>query len=135
MLYLPSLELTHLQMSSPPALPQSHTGEGWQFTHISQPYYLLVTRLLLALNCLDPVFTYKNTCALHASLHCHVLAANMANRCIDSEEFYRRLEELKSNSKNNPSPVDIYIDESFYQKAYQWLKAKAQNDGNSITID
>ena len=59
----------------------------------------------------------------------------MANRCTDSEEFYRRIEDLKSNSKNKSSPVEIYIDDSFYQKAYQWLKAKAQNEENSITID
>ena len=65
----------------------------------------------------------------------HVLATKMVNRCTDSEGFYRRLEELKSNSKNKSSPVDIYIDDLFYQKAYQWLKAKAQNEGNSIIID
>lgn len=53
----------------------------------------------------------------------------------NSEEFYQRLEELTSKSKDKSSPVDIYIDDSFYQKAYQWLKAKAQNEGNSITID
>ena len=55
----------------------------------------------------------------------HVLAPNLANRCTDSEGFYRRLEELKSNSKNKSSLVYIYIDDSFYQKAYQWLKTKA----------
>ena len=65
----------------------------------------------------------------------HVLAPNLANRCTDLEGFYRRLEELKSNSKNKSSPVDIYIDDLFYQKAYEWLKAKAQNEGNSIVID
>lgn len=53
----------------------------------------------------------------------------------NSEESYQRLEELTSKSKDKSSPVDIYIDDSFYQKAYQWLKAKAQNEGNSITID
>ena len=61
----------------------------------------------------------------------HVLATKMANRRTDSEGFYHRLEELKSNSKNKSSPVDIYIDDLFYQKAYQRLKAKAQNEGNS----
>ena len=65
----------------------------------------------------------------------HVLATKMVNRCTVSEGFYRRLEELKSNSKNKSSPVDIYIDDLFYQKAYQWLKAKAQSEGNSIIID
>ena len=65
----------------------------------------------------------------------HVLTTKMANRCTDSEEFYRRLEELKSKSKNKSNPVDIYVDDSFYQKAYQWLKAKVQNKENSITID
>ena len=65
----------------------------------------------------------------------HVLAPNLANRCTDLEGFYGRLEELKSNSKNKSSPVDIYFDDLFYQKAYEWLKAKAQNEGNSIVID
>ena len=65
----------------------------------------------------------------------HVLVPNLGNRCTDSEGFYKRLEELKSNSKNKSSLVDIYIDDLFYQKAYQWLKAKAQNKGNSIIID
>ena len=65
----------------------------------------------------------------------HVLSPNLANRCTDLEGFYRRLEELKSYSKNKSSPVDIYIDDLFYQKAYEWLKAKAQNEGNSIVID
>ena len=65
----------------------------------------------------------------------HVLAPNLANQCTDLEGFYRRLEELKSKSKNKSSPVDIYIDDLFYRKAYEWLKAKAQNEGNSIVID
>ena len=123
MFCLPSIELTHLQISSPRALPNSHTGERWQFIDISLPYYLFLTRPLSALTCPDALCN-KN-----------VLATKMANRCTDSEGFYRRLEELKSKSKNKSNPVDIYIDDSFYQKAYQWLKAKAQNEGNSITID
>ena len=61
----------------------------------------------------------------------HVLAPNLANQCTDSEGFYQRLEDLKSNSKNKSSLVDIYVDD-FYQNAYQWLKAKAQNEGDSI---
>lgn len=70
---------------------------------------------------------------MHAST---VLATKMANRCTDSEGFYWRPEELKPNSKNKSSPVNIYIDDSLiYQKVYQWLKAKAQNEENSITIN
>ena len=65
-----------------------------------------------------------------------MLATKMVNLYTDSEGFYSRPEELKPNSKNKSSPVDIYIDDSLiYQKVYQWLKAKAQNEENSITIN
>ena len=71
----------------------------------------------------------------YVSLHMCSQEKWRINAQIQTEEFYRRLEELKSKSKNKFSPIDIYIDDSLYQKAYQWLKAKAQNEGNSITID
>ena len=59
----------------------------------------------------------------------------MANRCTDSEAFYNKLKELKANAKTKSSLVEVYIEDSFYQKAYQWLKAKAEGESNSIVIE
>ena len=59
----------------------------------------------------------------------------MANRCTNSEAFYNKLEELKANAKTKSSLVEVYIEDSFYQKAYQWLKAKAEGESNSIVIE
>ena len=54
----------------------------------------------------------------------HVLATKMANRCTDSEEFCRRLKELKSKSKNQSSPVDIYIDDFILPKSVSMAESK-----------
>ena len=59
----------------------------------------------------------------------------MTNRCTNSEAFYNKLEELKANAKTKSSLVGIYIEDSFYQKAYQWLKAKAEGESISIAIE
>ena len=59
---------------------------------------------------------------------------NMANRCTNSEAFYK-LEEVKANAKTKSSLVEIYIEDSFYQKAYQWLKVKVEGESNSIAIE
>ena len=59
----------------------------------------------------------------------------MANRCINSEAFYNKLEELKANSKTKSSLVEVYIEDSFYQKVYQWLKTKAEGESDSIVIE
>ena len=59
----------------------------------------------------------------------------MANQCTNSEAFYNKLEELNANAKTKSSLVEIYFEDSFYQKAYQWLKAKAEVESNSIAIE
>ena len=58
----------------------------------------------------------------------------MATQCTDSETFYKKLEELKSTSKNKSSSLEVYINDSFYEKAYQWLKPKPQGE-SSILIN
>ena len=58
----------------------------------------------------------------------------MANQCTNSEVFYNKLEEVKANAKTKSSLVEVYIEDSFYQKAYQWLKAKAEGESDSIAI-
>ena len=48
---------------------------------------------------------------------------------------YDKLKELKANSKTKCSPVEVYIEDLFYQKAYQWLKSKTEGESNSISIE
>lgn len=56
----------------------------------------------------------------------------MVTQCTNSETFYKKLEELKSTSKNKSSFLDAYINDSFYEKAYQWLKPNLQGKSSII---
>ena len=55
--------------------------------------------------------------------------------CTDCETFNKKQEELKSTSKNKSSSLEVYINDSFYEKAYQWLKPKPQGQESSILIN
>ena len=113
MAYLLRLELTHLQMSSPYALQHSHAGERWHFTDNFSAILLICYQTPLGPTLPGPSLSILNTCVLRGSA-CkltHVLTTKMLNRSTDSEEFYQRLEELKSKSQYISSPVDIYIDD------------------------
>ena len=59
----------------------------------------------------------------------------MVNRCTNLEVFNDKLKELKANSKTKSGPVEVYIEDLFYQKAYQWLKSKTKGESNSISIE
>ena len=63
--------------------------------------------------------------------HAHGLQ-NMVTQCTNSETFQKKLEELKSTSKNKSSFLDVYVNDSFYEKAYQWLKPNLQGKRSII---
>ena len=44
--------------------------------------------------------------------------------CVSQEDFYKEVEELKSQQKTKDSKITLYLEDSFYDKAKSFLKEK-----------
>ena len=49
-----------------------------------------------------------------------------SNNCVDEEQFYREVEQLKSQLKTKDSKITCYLENEFYDKAKNFLREKTQ---------
>ncbi|XP_048590624.1 uncharacterized protein LOC125573852 [Nematostella vectensis] len=57
-----------------------------------------------------------------------------ASVCVDADDFYSKLEELKEKSKSSKSNTTLYICDEFYEKAKQWLKCTTPEEKKDIAL-
>ena len=46
--------------------------------------------------------------------------------CVCQEDFYREVDQLKGKLKTKDSKITLYIEDSFYEKAKNFLKQKIE---------
>ncbi|EDO37255.1 predicted protein [Nematostella vectensis] len=57
-----------------------------------------------------------------------------ASVCVDADDFYSKLEDLKEKSKSSKSNTTLYICDEFYEKAKQWLKCTTPEEEKDIAL-
>ena len=48
--------------------------------------------------------------------------------CVDKEAFYKTVEEIKAKQKTKDSPITLFVDDKFYNRAKHFLKAKVEDE-------
>ena len=48
--------------------------------------------------------------------------------CVDKEGFYKTVEEIKAKQKTKDSPITLFVDDKFYNRAKHFLKAKVEDE-------
>ena len=48
--------------------------------------------------------------------------------CVDKETFYKTVEEIKAKQKTKDSPITLFVDDKFYNRAKHFLKAKVEDE-------
>ena len=48
--------------------------------------------------------------------------------CVDKEAFYKTVEEIKAKQKTKDSPITLFVDDEFYNRAKHFLKAKVEDE-------
>lgn len=46
--------------------------------------------------------------------------------CVSQEDFYQEVEEMKKQLKTKDSPLTLYLEDNFYDKAKNFLKEKME---------
>ena len=51
-----------------------------------------------------------------------------STNCVNEAEFYRQIEQLKSQQKTKDSRITCYLEDDLYDKAKHFLKEKTENN-------
>ena len=63
-----------------------------------------------------------------------LIANNESGNSVDSETFYKKLDEVKATKKRKASKLTLFIDDNFYNDAVKWLESSNENNTDNTNL-